>query len=862
MKKLLFAIGAIFALAIVGQILTVSAAPYPTGIGGTGTSATPQSGQVLIGNGSGSYTPAYILCAGTCQVSTSSGGITITGTGVATNTGDWGGTWQLFNPSDFLPSSTVKVTSVNGLSGVVTITSSSLGVVWPTVNGNKSANYNIAAGTGATSTISGATTTLSVSLNNGNTQTCSASQFVNQVTSGGIVSCGSVSIPTYTFSAGTGISTSQSTSTTNTTTTITLNINNGSVQNCTTGQWVNQLSSTGIVSCGVSINTINGVNTSTITFIAGSGMQITTTTNSITFTNTGSGVSTSTANTWTALQTFTQGITANGAVTLPSSTSAILVTNSSGQVAGFAGSNCSAGNAPTGISATGTVMNCTAYLSGNQSVTLTISGDATGTASGATSISDSIQVTGLLGKSLPSLATGTLEYINGAWTLGNIPNNTFVAGSGLTVSQATSTTNTTTTYTLNIGTGCSGSNFVQTISPTGTITCAVPSGGASSTNVYGANGVTVVQVGINATATLNTAYAAIWSALETFNAGLTANGTTTLASTTNSLLVTNGSGTVLAYAGSNPCGANQFATGISATGTISCANGVTSVNGSNGAVTITSSSLGVIYNPNWLTAAIQSINTATSSAQTIVGGTGESVATVAGTSNSTTTITNTGVTSFTGQGCVTAANSTGTVALSVTCISGNQNITFTIGGDATGTGSGTTAITDNITVTGLNGKALPTLATGTLEYSGGAWKIDLATSSLGVYDANGNLSSYIGSNCSGGQFVTGFSATGTVACGTPSSSGGLASTTPFTSGGIAYDNSGSISASSTSQILPNGGISTQTLNVTSTSSFGGQETTNGGITNTGNVTTTNETVSSTLALMNVTPSGTIVYPVG
>jgi hypothetical protein len=92
-------------------------------------------------------------------------------------------------------------------------------------------------------------------------------------------------------------------------------------------------------------------------------------------------------------------------------------------------------------------------------------------------------------------------------------------------------------------------------------------------------------------------------------------------------------------------------------------------------------------------------------------------------------------------------------------------------GDATGTASGATAITDTITVTGLNGKALPSLATGTLEYSGSAWKIDLATSSLGQYDTNGNLSSYIGSSCSGGQYVTGFSASGTVACGTPAGTG-------------------------------------------------------------------------------------------
>jgi hypothetical protein len=203
------------------------------------------------------------------------------------------------------------------------------------------------------------------------------------------------------------------------------------------------------------------------------------------------------------------------------------------------------------------------------------------------------------------------------------------------------------------------------------------------------------------------------------------------ATTTLTLSLNNGS--------AQTCSANQFVNTISATGTTNC---------------------GAIAFP----AAITSINTATSSAQTIVGGTAISVSTAASSTNSTTTIANLGVTSFMGQGCVTAPNSTGTVALAVTCIAGNQTITFTINGDATGTASGSTGITDAITVTGLNGQPLPALATGTLQFSGGAWKINLATSSLGLYDINGNLSSYLGSSCAGGLFVTGFSASGTALC--------------------------------------------------------------------------------------------------
>ncbi len=313
-KILLIAVSIVAIFGLLRAIDAIAAA-YPPALGGTGTTASPAAGQVLIGTGSGAYTPAYILCAGTCSVSSASGTVTITGTGVATNTGNWAGTWQLYNPSDFLSSSTQVVNTVNGGSGTVTITSSTLGVVWPTINGNKAAAYQITAGTGATTTVSGATTTISVSLNNGVTQTCSANQFVNSVTSAGIASCGSVTFPTaptYTSVAGSGISITQATSSTNTTTTVTLNINGGSVQNCSTGQLANSLSATGTITCQIAVQTIAGVNTSTISFVAGTGIGISTTTNSITLTNVG--VTTSTGNwqgTWQGTNSTTYYLATN-----------------------------------------------------------------------------------------------------------------------------------------------------------------------------------------------------------------------------------------------------------------------------------------------------------------------------------------------------------------------------------------------------------------------------------------------------------------------------------------------------------------------------------------------------------------------
>lgn len=127
-----------------------------------------------------------------------------------------------------------------------------------------------------------------------------------------------------------------------------------------------------------------------------------------------------------------------------------------------------------------------------------------------------------------------------------------------------------------VGTNPSNGFYLQTNGATSTWTTIA---GASSTLVTGTNGVTVIQTGINATASLDTTYAAIWTALETFSKGLTVNGTTTLASTTSALVVTNSSGTVLAFAGSNPCSAGQAAVSISATGTIACTAVVTSTLG-------------------------------------------------------------------------------------------------------------------------------------------------------------------------------------------------------------------------------------------------------------------------------------------
>jgi hypothetical protein len=119
------AIAVVVAIIVVfGFIWAVDAfaAPYPTGVGGTGTSQTPASGTIPIGTGAGTYTPALITPGTDIIITNASGSITL-----AVKNGD------------FLPSSTVYVSAVNGQSGAVTITSSTLGVATNTLslfNGN------------------------------------------------------------------------------------------------------------------------------------------------------------------------------------------------------------------------------------------------------------------------------------------------------------------------------------------------------------------------------------------------------------------------------------------------------------------------------------------------------------------------------------------------------------------------------------------------------------------------------------------------------------------------------------------------------------------------------------------------------
>lgn len=447
MKKVLIAIGAFIVLACIGQYAMTAHATglYPPALGGTGTGVVPSSGQVLIGNGAGTYTPALITPGTDIIITNASGSVTLA-----------------VKASDFLPSSTVYVATVNGQSGTVAITSSTLSV---------------------------ATNTLS--LFNGNGFTTTTIQAVLNALS-------AVGLATYNSSTGQFSVSSSS-----------LNLKSASQYNfsdflpSSTVYVATVNGQSGAVTIGVpATTTLNGTQ-ATVFKVIGDGTTVTSTVNG-------------TTTTFSIINTGNWAGTWQGA----NSSTFYLATN------------------PLGFTAVATTS-----INGTQAQAFSI-----------------------------------------------------VSGNGIT----TTVSGATTTITLNIGSGCSGGNFVQTVSPTGTITCATPSGGASSTNVYGTNGVTVTQAGVNATASLNTAYGATWTALQTFNTGASIYGTTTLASTTNALLTVNGSGVVSAYGGSNPCTSGQAAVSISATGVISCLNVVTSTVG-NWAGTwqgVNSSTLYLASNPN------------------------------------------------------------------------------------------------------------------------------------------------------------------------------------------------------------------------------------------------------------------------
>lgn len=74
------------------------------------------------------------------------------------------------------------------------------------------------------------------------------------------------------------------------------------------------------------------------------------------------------------------------------------------------------------------VFDSSTYLTSNQSITWTASGDVSGTASGTTSISPSLTVSGIKGNAVPTLSAGYLNWTGSAWAF-STPSSTSPAGS-------------------------------------------------------------------------------------------------------------------------------------------------------------------------------------------------------------------------------------------------------------------------------------------------------------------------------------------------------------------------------------------------------------------------------------------------
>jgi hypothetical protein len=273
MKKFLFGISALFAFAIIGQLLTVHAAAYPPALGGTGTSQPPSSGQVLIGNGANTYTPAFLTPGTNISITNGSGTITIAATA--------GGA--------------ITISPVSGASTTFSIIGD--GTFFKVTNPS-----------GNTIEVQPATTSIGIWANNGLY----------------LIASNNLSDLTNTSTARTN-----------------LGLGSAALQNA-------------------AYFLVAGNNLSDLT-------------------------NTSTARTNIGYSGVANQITISG----------------SGAI----------GFATTSISQ---FVNDKGYLTGNQTITIIATGDATGTASGATTITHNLTITGLEGKVLPSLATGTLKYTGGA----------------------------------------------------------------------------------------------------------------------------------------------------------------------------------------------------------------------------------------------------------------------------------------------------------------------------------------------------------------------------------------------------------------------------------------------------------------
>lgn len=245
-----------------------------------------------------------------------------------------------------------------------------------------------------------------------------------------------MSAPNQNVIAGTGMTYSTSTSGNSATTTLTLNINNGSTQTCSSNQFFNQISATGITNCGsitfpASITSINSQTGPAITIQATTNqVNVTSTANTITL-STPQDIATSSKPTFNGITlngtATTTGIVNTGTVTSTdvvdtSVTSSLYLADSAGKATKYAGSS----------------------FSPNSGCVSSVSVSATGSVSGATT----------------TCVTSAITSVNNMTNA----NANIVAGTGLTQSTSSSGSNSTTTLSLStpvsVGNGGTGTTTV------------------------------------------------------------------------------------------------------------------------------------------------------------------------------------------------------------------------------------------------------------------------------------------------------------------------------------------------------------------------------------------------------------------
>ena len=281
MKKILTILTAIalFGFAVSGAYALSVFVPQQ---GGTGVSTIPSSGQLLIGNSSNTYTPAYLTAGTGITISTSSGAITINSTGS-----------DSFTTSTFagLTDTSWLFTSANNLISVSTSTSPSTITItatstptFTTVNGVTPSSW--LTGVTADSPLSGSGTSASHLIwTNPGFITATSTAFIATST-GDWFGTWQTHSPSYfqtalgftpanssvTISAGDGLSGGGDLSTNRT---LTLNMAGGV---CGGGDFVSSLSATGTIICttpsGSGITSLNGSTSSTQTFATSSDTNI------------------------------------------------------------------------------------------------------------------------------------------------------------------------------------------------------------------------------------------------------------------------------------------------------------------------------------------------------------------------------------------------------------------------------------------------------------------------------------------------------------------------------------------------------------------------------------------------------------